>query len=559
MTSSTAPAHAGHPPSAPSSPALEEGQLTHKEILVVFVGLAAGMLLAALNATLVATALPTIVTDLGGGDQISWVITAYLLTSTSTTPLYGKISDLYGRKAVYQTAIVIFIIGSLACGFAQETWQLIAARAVAGAGAGGLMSLSMAIIGDIIPPRERGRYQGYLGGVFAFASVIGPLLGGFFVDELSWRWVFWVNIPVGIAALFITGKTLNLTFKRVQSKVDYTGAALLIGAVVTLLLVTTWGGKTYDWTSPIIISYTLGAIAFLVLFLYHEKAVEEPILPLPLFRNRIFTVCSIASFISGVAMFAAMIYLPLFLQVAHGASPTSSGLQMLPLMAGLTSTSVLSGRIITKTGKYKIWPIFGTVITTVGLLLLSILESDTPTAVMSLYMFVLGIGIGSYMQVLVLASQNAVTMRDLGVATSTITFFRMMGGSIGVAVMGSLFNNRLENYLVNRLPEDAIAGGWVDRIVKSPRNIAALDGPISQIAVDSYTDAMTLAFLILVPISLLGLLVVSFLDQVPLRQTMGPPAKPPQGSPSPAPSQEVVRIPPSPPESPQRVPAIAET
>jgi EmrB/QacA subfamily drug resistance transporter len=411
--------------------------LSHRQIQVVFIGLMAGMLVAALDQTIVATALPTIVGELGGIDHLSWVVTAYLLTSTITVPLYGKVGDLFGRKIVFQAAIVIFVTGSVLCGMSQNLTMLIGFRAVQGVGAGGLIALAQAIIGDIVAPRERGRYQGYLGAVFAFASVVGPLLGGFFVDHLSWRWVFYVNVPVGAAALVITSAVLDLPFRRIDHRIDYLGAALVAGGATCLLLVTVWGGVEFAWRSPTIIALGIAGVVLLASFFVHEGRAEEPIIPLRLWSDRVFTVATGLEGLVGFAMFGAIIFLPLWLQTVGGASAQNSGVLILPLMAGLMTSSILSGRQITKTGRYKIYPVLGTATIAVGLYLLSRMGVGTTHIASSTYMVVLGLGLGMIIQVMVLAVQNSVAYGDLGTATATETFVRSMGGAFGVAVFGA--------------------------------------------------------------------------------------------------------------------------
>ena len=507
------------PTSAAARPAASPNgaaPLTHRQILVIFSGLMLGMLLAALDQTIVATALPTIVGELGGLDHLSWVVTAYLLTSTASTPVYGKISDLVGRKVVFQTAIVIFLVGSVLSGVAQNMLQLILFRAVQGLGAGGLISMAMAVIGDVVSPRQRGRYVGYMGSVFALASVAGPLLGGFFVDQLTWRWVFFVNLPIGAVALFVTSAVLRLPVRRVPRAIDYLGAALLVGAVTCLLLVTVWGGSEYAWTSPVILALGTGAIVLTALFLMQERRAPEPILPLRLFRNRIFSVANAAMFIVGLVMFGGIVFIPLFLQVVRGVSPTRSGMLLLPLMFGIISASVTSGRIISRIGRYKAFPVAGTALMVTGLLLFTRLDVATSGLVTGLYMVTFGVGIGLTMQVLVLAVQNAVEHRDLGTATSAATFFRSMGGALGTALFGAIFASRLASQLAAGLPSGVADEAAV--VQSTPERIAALPEPVREVVVAAVAGGVDAVFMWAVPFAVIGFFLALALQERPLRE-----------------------------------------
>jgi len=501
---------------------------THRQIQVILFGLMTGMLLASLDQTIVSTALPTIVGDLGGLKHLSWVVTAYLLASTASTPLYGKISDLYGRKPVFRFAIVVFLIGSALAGLSTQMGQLIAARAVQGLGAGGLMSLAFAIIGDVIPPRQRGRYQGYFGAVFAVSSVAGPLLGGFFVDHLSWHWIFYINIPLGIIALVVTDRALRgLRHVRREHSIDYLGAALMVAGVSSLLLGLVRGGEA-GWTSPEIIGYLSAGVVLSVTFVWWEARATEPILPLRLFGNRIFSVSSAIGFVIGFAMFGAIVFLPVYLQIVRGVSPTQSGLELLPLMGGLFVASVSSGRRITTTGRYKRFPIAGTALTAAGLGLLSTLGAHTPYWRTALFMVTLGLGIGLVMQVLVLATQNSVDRRDMGVATSSATFFRSMGGTFGTAIFGSVLANQLASQLAARLPAAALKGINPAQLTGSPQVIAALPPAIREPVIAAFVSALSTVFVTAVPVVLVAFVLTWFLQEIRLRshhdaETVEPP------------------------------------
>jgi EmrB/QacA subfamily drug resistance transporter len=496
-------------------------RFTHRQILVILTGLMMGMFLAALDQTIVSTALPTIVGDLGGLQHLSWVVTAYLLASTASTPLYGKISDIYGRKPMFRFAIIVFLIGSAMSGISTQMWELIAARAVQGLGAGGLMSLAFAIIGDVIPPRQRGRYQGYFGAVFAVSSVAGPLLGGFFVDHLSWHWIFFINIPLGIVALVVTERSLRgLQHVRREHIIDYVGAVLLVAAVSTLLLGLVNGGDS-SWTSVSTLALLVGGLILSVAFIMWEARAAEPILPLRLFHNRIFSVASGIGFSIGFAMFGAIVFLPLYLQIVRGVSPTQSGLELLPLMVGLLVTSVVSGRRITTTGRYKRFPIFGTAITAAGLALLSTLGADTPYWRTALFMLTLGAGIGLVMQVMVLATQNSVDPGDMGVATASATFFRSMGGTFGTAIFGTVLANRLATELAARLPAAALHGVNPTQLTGSPQVIAALPAAVRLPVIDSFVSALGTVFVSAVPVVLIAFALAWFLQEIKLRGHTG--------------------------------------
>ena len=426
--------------------------LSQRQLRVVFAGLMLGMLLAALDQTIVATALPTIVGDLGGLNHLSWVVTAYLLTSTAVTPLWGKLSDLYGRRGTFQAAIAIFLAGSMLSGLSQNMGELIAFRAVQGLGGGGLMALALAIVGDLVSPRERGRYQGYFGAVFALASVSGPLLGGYFTDQLSWRWIFYINLPLGIVALIVTTVVLRIPFRRLRRRIDYLGSVLLVAAVSCVVTATTWGGTTFPWGSMQIIGLAVVAVAVLALFVAWEARASEPILPLHLFRNPIFTVASAITFLLGLALFGAVVYLPEYLQVVQGASAIRSGLQLIPLTLGIVIASAGSGQLVSRIGRYKVFPIVGAALLTVGFWLFSHIQVGTSTAVLSGWILVVGLGIGCIMQIAVLAVQNAVAYQDLGTATSATVFFRLLGGLLGTAMFGAVLLNRLQHNLAVLLP-----------------------------------------------------------------------------------------------------------
>ncbi|MYV98246.1 MDR family MFS transporter [Streptomyces sp. SID3343] len=487
---------------------------------LILTGLLLGMLVAALDQTIVSTALPTIVGDLGGLNHLSWVVTAYLLASTISTPLWGKLGDLFGRKKLYQASIVIFLIGSVLCGIAQNMIELIAFRAIQGLGGGGLIVLSQAIIGDVVPPRERGRYQGLFGAVFGVTSVAGPLLGGFFVDNLTWRWVFYINLPIGAIALVVIAAALHTKEMHTRPSIDYLGITLLAGGTTCLVLLTTFGGTTYPWASAQIYGLGVAAVVLIVGFVLVEKRAREPVLPLRLFRNPIFAVTAGIGFIVGFAMMGGLSFLPLFMQVVNGATPTMSGLRLVPMMIGLLVTSIVSGQLISRTGRYKIYPILGTAVMAVGMFLMSRMDEYTTTPASSLYMLVFGIGLGLVMQVIVLAVQNAVPYSDLGVATAGATFFRSIGGSFGAAIFGTIFNNRLAVHIKEAaargqgIPPGADKGSaGIDPASLNKLPPAAKDGFIH-----AYAQSLQTVFLSAAGIVLFAFLLSFLLREVPLRQ-----------------------------------------
>ncbi|MFF8942662.1 MDR family MFS transporter [Streptomyces sp. NPDC014864] len=504
-----------------------EGGKQPRSVRVVLLALMIAMMLAMLDNMIVGTAMPTIVGELGGLQHLSWVVTGYTLATAASTPLWGKLGDMYGRKGAFMTSIVLFLIGSALSGMAQNMGELIGFRAVQGLGAGGLMVGVMAIIGDLIPPRERGKYQGMMAGVMALAMIGGPLVGGTITDNWGWRWAFYINLPLGAVALLAVSAVLHLPRKRAQARIDYLGAALLTVGISSIVLVTTWGGSEYAWTSARIMELTAIGVAALVGFVFRQTRAAEPIVPLHIFRSRNFTLMSLIGFITGFVMFGAVLFLPLYQQSVQGASATNSGLLLLPMLGAMLVVSMIAGRVTTNSGRYKVFPVVGSALMIAGLYLLSLMDTETTRLTSGLYMAVLGAGMGCLMQITMLVAQNSVQMKDMGVASSSTTLFRTLGSSFGVAIMGALFNNRVQDVMAER------AGALGSKITEQSAQLdAASLAKLPTAAREAYQHAVSAgthsAFLLGAVVAVLALATAVFVKEVPLKGA-GPAAPRPEG------------------------------
>jgi EmrB/QacA subfamily drug resistance transporter len=490
---------------------------THRQIQMVLIGLMAGSFLAALDQTIVATALPRIVGDFGGVDQLAWIASIYLLTSTAAMPLVGKLSDIYGRRLLFQVSIVVFMLGSLMAGLSQSMGQLIAARAVQGLGAGGLVVLNFGVLADIVAPRERGKYQGYVASVWAVASVLGPVVGGFFVDNLTWRWIFLINLPVGIAALLVASAFMKLPRpERSSVPIDYLGAALLVAVIVSLLLVTEWGGDRYSWASPEVLGLIVVGVVLIALFVMVERRAVDPIIPPRLFRIFTVRISAATATVFGMLMFGTILFVPVYFQIVRGDNATNAGLLLLPQMIGILTATIAAGRLTTRTGRYKIFPIMGLTTLALTYYVLSRIEPETSVWVAITCMVFAGAGIGMTTPALMLSVQNVVPVPDVGAATSMMTTVRSMGASVGAAVLGAVLTSQLDSELASNLGR---AAQRIDPALLrgSPEQIQALPRAVETGVVESFADALSSVFLAAVPIALVALVLVCFLPELPLR------------------------------------------
>jgi EmrB/QacA subfamily drug resistance transporter len=495
----------------------EPTPLPQRQVLLAFSAMMLATLLAALDQTVVATALPQIVTDLHGFSELSWVVSAFLVAATVTVPLYGKLSDLYGRRRMFVVSISIFLLGSALCGAAQSMGQLIAFRALQGVGAGGLLPLAQAAIADLFSPRERGRYQGYIGSMWATAAIAGPLLGGTLTDAASWRWIFFINLPLGAIALIVVLRTMRAPAQVREHTIDYLGAAVLSVAITSLLLACTWGGTTYPWGSPEVLVTGIGGLVLAVVFVAIERRVAEPLLPLSLFRERIFSVSTAGGFVVGAVIFAVSIYVPVFSQGVQEISATSSGVVLIPFSLGWVAAATASGQLISRTGRYRAFPIAGSVFILGGLTLLTLLGEGSPPAAVAGILVITGIGMGMTFQPYIIATQNAVEVSNLGIATATIQFFRSMGGSLAVAALGTLLANRLATELVARLGQARAARVDTDRLLGGANVPGGLSGGVQA----ALADALHTVFLAAVPLGVMALLLAVALPEIPLRTWSG--------------------------------------